>query len=43
MSKSSTMDKYKTYHCFRMYTKIKTILSDSRKNISLNDIDNYFK
>lgn len=43
MSKSSTMDKYKTYHCFRMYTKIKDILSDSRKSISLDDIDNYFK
>ncbi len=43
MSKSSTMDKYKTYHCFKMYTKIKDILSDSRKSISLDDIDNYFK
>lgn len=43
MAKSSTMDKYKTYHCFRMYTKIKNILSDSRESISLDDIDNYFK
>lgn len=43
MAKSSTMDKYKTSHCFRIYSKIKNILSDSKKSIALNHIDNYFK
>ena len=42
-SNLSTMDKYKKYHCFRMYTKIIKILDDNSKNISLEDIDNYFK
>lgn len=42
-SNLSTMDKYKKYHCFRMYIKIIKILDDNSKNISLEDIDNYFK
>lgn len=42
-SNLSTMDKYKKYHCFRMYTKIIKILDNNSKNISLEDIDNYFK
>lgn len=42
-SKLSTMDKIKKYHCFRMYTKITKILGDTTENISLDNIDNYFK
>lgn len=42
-SKLSTMDKIKKYHCFRMYTKISKISKNTMENVSLDNIDNYFK
>lgn len=43
VSNLSTMNEYKKNHCFRMYSKITKILSDTSKSISLDNIDDYFK